>query len=116
MEVVRFREFLSTVIIVADLSCKLIQRKFCERLLFLILHLLCMSIGIYLREPSGVHNSHLEYSAKDYIRFTSEIITCACCVIFVFVVQGTEFKTEGFYGFFKGLVSKIFTNFTAIKS
>lgn len=83
------------------------QRQFMKRISIALVHLLFMSIAIYLR-PTNRSQPLLEYrDLSDLVRLGFEMATILGCLSFVIVQQGGEIKNQGFVSFVKQLVKKL---------
>ncbi|GMS95791.1 hypothetical protein PENTCL1PPCAC_17966, partial [Pristionchus entomophagus] len=78
-------------------------RKLVERLALLILHLVCLSLVVYLRPTERERLYMRDPKFDDWIRTACEIITILNCLFFVFVQQLGELRTQGFFGYFRNL-------------
>ncbi|GAB6026275.1 hypothetical protein CHUAL_012484 [Chamberlinius hualienensis] len=80
------------------------RNQFLIRLGLLFLHLLVLSIAVYLRPKSG-ESLGWKYDPKTIIRLCAEIVTIISCGIFVFVQQGSEIRSQGLFQFSSNLVT-----------
>lgn len=82
------------------------QRQFLKRLVILAVHLLMMSVAIYLRPMDRDQGLMEARDWQDYTRFGFEMGTIAGVLSYVVVQQGGEIKNQGFFSFLKQLVSQ----------
>ena len=110
------------------------QNQFLKRLLILMVHLLCLSVSVYLRSAHTVgessnaedeeehksdfkelKSSKLEnvegYNAKTIARYCAELATIAGVLSYVILQQGDEIKNQGLSAFLKQLVGESFMIF-----
>lgn len=107
------------------------QNQFLKRLLILMVHLLCLSVSVYLRpmhdtddddddndnEDSDYKNKggevkKLNQEADDYdvqtiARYCAEVATIAGVLSFLIFQQGDEIKNQGLSAFLKQLVRNL---------
>ena len=87
-----------------------LQNKFLKRLLILMLHLLLLSVSVYLRHSSLEADAHPDWGleiadARSGIRLASELGTLASTLCYIILQQGDELKNQGLVAYFKQLVS-----------
>jgi len=82
---------------------KFARKKFLRLLLSFILHVLCLSVAVYLR-PDDPRDLHYGSTPTDYARFVFEATTVAICVLVLFFI-GREVFLEGFTGFYQNVSS-----------
>ncbi|CAB3229660.1 unnamed protein product [Arctia plantaginis] len=85
------------------------RNKFLKRLLILMLHLLLLSISVYLRHSSAEADANpnwgLEVSdARTGLRMASELGTIASTLCYIILQQGDEIKNQGLVAYFKQLI------------
>lgn len=85
------------------------QTKFLKRLLILMLHLLLLSISVYLRHSSLEADAHPDwglvvYDARSGIRLATELGTIISTLCYIILQQGDEIKNQGLIAYFKQLV------------
>ncbi|XP_076469164.1 uncharacterized protein LOC143299692 [Babylonia areolata] len=74
------------------------KRRFIERLIIAVLHLLLLSVAIYTR-PEG--DKLLSYSGpRDGVRYFAEVVVCVSCVITI-VNECIEIASQGFWTFLR---------------
>ncbi|XP_037932563.1 uncharacterized protein LOC119667344 [Teleopsis dalmanni] len=95
------------------------QNQFLKRLLILFIHLVCLSVSVYLRpahdgdedEADGtgedtkekIAGSDEEYDARTIARYCAELCTIAGVLSYVIFQQGDEIKNQGLSAFLKQL-------------
>jgi len=80
------------------------QRQFLKRITIAFIHLLVMSIAVYLR-PRDDDKSLLEIAdTTDLIRVGFELGTVLGCLSYVVIQQGDEIRNQGMFTFLKQLV------------
>lgn len=82
------------------------QAQFTKRIIIASLHLLVMSVAIYLRPKDRSRNLAEMKDAKDVVRMIFECLTVIGCLGFIFVQQGEEIKNQGLGSYLKQLVQK----------
>ncbi|XP_041970712.1 uncharacterized protein LOC121727076 [Aricia agestis] len=85
------------------------RKKFLKRLLILMLHLLLLSIAVYLRHSSLEADVQPDWSmevtdARGGIRLGCELGTIASTLCYIFLQQGDELKNQGIVAYFKQLI------------
>lgn len=81
------------------------QNQFLKRLLIHVLHLLCLSVSIYMR-PSKANLAAKETDELDgqtITRYLAETATILGVLSYVILQQGDEVKNQGLSAFLKGL-------------
>lgn len=83
-----------------------LQNQFLKRLLILFIHLVSLSLAVYLR-PSERSTPLLGApdSAKDALRYACELGTLIGVLSYVLLQQGDEVKNQGMGAFLKQLVT-----------
>uniref|UniRef100_A0A2A4JYR0 Ion transport domain-containing protein n=1 Tax=Heliothis virescens TaxID=7102 RepID=A0A2A4JYR0_HELVI len=85
------------------------RNKFLKRLLILMLHLLLLSLSVYLRHSSAEADAHPDWGlevtdARSGIRLASELGTLASTLCYIILQQGDELKNQGVVAYFKQLI------------
>ncbi|XP_035451901.2 uncharacterized protein LOC118277284 [Spodoptera frugiperda] len=85
------------------------RNKFLKRLLILMLHLLLLSLSVYLRHSSAEADAHPDWGleigdARSGIRLASELGTIASTLCYIILQQGDELKNQGLVAYFKQLI------------
>ncbi|XP_072948375.1 uncharacterized protein iav [Epargyreus clarus] len=85
------------------------RKKFLKRLMILMLHLLLLSVSVYLRHSSAEADAHpdwgLEVSdARSGIRLACELGTIVSTLCYIILQQGDEIKNQGLVAYFKQLI------------
>ncbi|KAF9411487.1 hypothetical protein HW555_009728 [Spodoptera exigua] len=85
------------------------RNKFLKRLLILMLHLLLLSLSVYLRHSSAEADAHPDWGleiadARSGIRLASELGTIASTLCYIILQQGDELKNQGVVAYFKQLI------------
>ncbi|KAJ8710750.1 hypothetical protein PYW08_009265 [Mythimna loreyi] len=85
------------------------RNKFLKRLLILMLHLLLLSLSVYLRHSSAEADLHPDWGleiadARSGIRLASELGTLASTLCYIILQQGDELKNQGLVAYFKQLI------------
>ncbi|KAI4461982.1 transient receptor potential ion channel protein [Holotrichia oblita] len=86
------------------------RNQFLKRLLILLVHLLFLSLAIYLR-PDDPDVPLLEYSDDVTIimRYVCEVCTVLCVLSYVIWQQGDEIRNQGFWTFLKQQVINFYS-------
>jgi transient receptor potential cation channel subfamily V protein 6 len=79
------------------------QRQFFKRITIALIHLIAMSVSVYLRPKDRDHSLTKWEDAQDVVRMLFEFGTVCGCLSFVVVQQGEEIKNQGLLSFLKGL-------------
>ncbi|XP_050356395.1 uncharacterized protein LOC126777391 [Nymphalis io] len=85
------------------------RTKFLKRLLILMLHLLLLSISVYLRHSSLEADAHPDWGleandARSGIRLATELGTIISTLCYIILQQGDEIKNQGLIAYFKQLI------------
>ncbi|XP_075985609.1 transient receptor potential cation channel subfamily V iav [Anticarsia gemmatalis] len=85
------------------------RNKFLKRLLILMLHLLLLSLSVYLRHSSAEADAHPDWGleindARSGLRLASELGTIASTMCYIILQQGDEIKNQGLVAYFKQLI------------
>ncbi|XP_052742122.1 uncharacterized protein LOC112045497 [Bicyclus anynana] len=85
------------------------RTKFLKRLLILGLHLLLLSVSVYLRLSSLEADIHPDwglevYDARSGIRLSNELGTIISTLCYIILQQGDEIKNQGLVAYFKQLI------------
>jgi transient receptor potential cation channel subfamily V protein 6 len=84
------------------------QRQFLKRITIAFIHLIGMSIAVYLR-PKDRTKPLMEFNdVQDIIRLTFELATVVGCLSYVIVQQGEEIKNQGLFSYVKQLVITVY--------
>ena len=80
------------------------KKKFIQKLIFAVIHLICLSIAVYTRasDSSNLAKWPVE-SATTWVRYVSEAAVVIICLIVLFI-QGQEIYAQGFIYYLKNLV------------
>lgn len=81
------------------------QRQFLKRITIAFIHLIAMSVAVYLRPKDRGHPLNEWIDAQDLVRMGFELGTVGGCLSFVLIQQGEEIKNQGLISFVKQLVS-----------
>lgn len=86
------------------------QNKFLKRLMILMLHLLLLSVSVYLRHSGIEADENPNWGlviddARSGIRLGCELGTLASTLCYIILQQGDELKNQGLIAYFKQLVS-----------
>lgn len=89
------------------------QKKFLKRLMILGLHLLLLSVSVYLRHSSAEADGHPNWGlevtdARSGIRLACELGTISSTLCYIILQQGDEIKNQGLVAYFKTLVRLFF--------
>ncbi|CAH0717806.1 unnamed protein product, partial [Brenthis ino] len=85
------------------------RTKFLKRLLILMLHLLLLSVSVYLRHSSLEADAHPNWGleaddARSGIRLSTELGTIISTLCYIILQQGDEIKNQGLIAYFKQLI------------
>ncbi|XP_004925321.1 uncharacterized protein LOC101737437 isoform X1 [Bombyx mori] len=85
------------------------RTKFLKRLLILMLHLLLLSVSVYLRHSSAEADAHPNWGleindARSGLRLASELGTILSTLCYIILQQGDELKNQGLVAYFKQLI------------
>ncbi|XP_045762559.1 uncharacterized protein LOC123865527 [Maniola jurtina] len=85
------------------------RTKFLKRLLILMLHLLLLSVSVYLRHSSLEADVHPDWGlevndARSGIRLSTELGTIISTLCYIILQQGDEIKNQGLIAYFKQLI------------
>ncbi|XP_063833518.1 uncharacterized protein LOC135082656 [Ostrinia nubilalis] len=85
------------------------RKKFLKRLMILMLHLLLLSVSVYLRHSSGEADAHPNWGlevtdARSGIRLACELGTICSTLCYIILQQGDEIKNQGMVAYFKTLI------------
>ncbi|CAH2237659.1 uncharacterized protein LOC120634301 isoform X2 [Pararge aegeria] len=85
------------------------RTKFLKRLLILGLHLLLLSVSVYLRHSSLEADVHPDWGlevndARSGIRLSTELGTIISTLCYIILQQGDEIKNQGLVAYFKQLI------------
>lgn len=82
-----------------------IQQQFLKRLAILFLHLLTLSMAVYLRPERGQDTGEEDWDAQAILRAGFEVGTLCNIMSYLLLQQGGEIKNQGLPSFLKQLVS-----------
>ncbi|XP_037301542.1 uncharacterized protein LOC115448425, partial [Manduca sexta] len=85
------------------------RTKFLKRLLILMLHLLLLSVSVYLRHSSAEADAHPNWGlevadVRSGVRMASELGTILSTLCYIILQQGDELKNQGLVAYFKQLI------------
>nr|QDR50962.1 Inactive transient receptor potential vanilloid [Heliconius melpomene] len=85
------------------------RTKFLKRLLILMLHLLLLSVSVYLRHSSLEADAHPNWGlevddARSGIRLSTELGTIISTLCYIILQQGDEIKNQGVIAYIKQLI------------
>ncbi|KAL0861501.1 hypothetical protein ABMA27_009029 [Loxostege sticticalis] len=85
------------------------RKKFLKRLMILGLHLLLLSVSVYLRHSSAEADAHPNWGleindARSGIRLACELGTISSTLCYIILQQGDEIKNQGMVAYFKTLI------------
>ncbi|CAG5055181.1 unnamed protein product [Parnassius apollo] len=85
------------------------RTKFLKRLMIFMLHLLLLSISVYLRHSSAEADANPDWGlevtdARSGIRLASELGTILSTLCYIILQQGDEIKNQGVAAYFKQLI------------
>ncbi|XP_022125869.2 transient receptor potential cation channel subfamily V member 4 isoform X1 [Pieris rapae] len=85
------------------------RKKFLKRLMILMLHLLLLSVSVYLRHSSIEADSYPDWGlevtdARSGIRLACELGTILSTLCYIILQQGDEIKNQGVIAYFKQLI------------
>ncbi|CAK1543560.1 unnamed protein product [Leptosia nina] len=85
------------------------RKKFLKRLMILMLHLLLLSVSVYLRHSSVEADSYPDWGleitdARSGIRLACELGTLLSTLCYIVLQQGDEIKNQGLIAYFKQLI------------
>ncbi|XP_059055695.1 uncharacterized protein LOC131849606 [Achroia grisella] len=85
------------------------RKKFLKRLMILMLHLLLLSVSVYLRHSSAEADAHPDWGlvvgdARSGLRLASELGTILSTLCYIILQQGDEIKNQGLVAYFKQLI------------
>ncbi|KAM3961447.1 LOW QUALITY PROTEIN: transient receptor potential cation channel subfamily V iav [Aphomia sociella] len=85
------------------------RKKFLKRLMILMLHLLLLSVSVYLRHSSVEADAHPNWGlevtdARSGVRLASELGTIVSTLCYIILQQGDEIKNQGLVAYFKQLI------------
>ncbi|CAH2057154.1 unnamed protein product, partial [Iphiclides podalirius] len=86
-----------------------IQQKFLKRLMIFMLHLLLLSVSVYLRHSSAEADANPDWGlevtdARSGLRLASELGTILSTLCYIILQQGDEIKNQGVAAYFKQLI------------
>ncbi|XP_068625250.1 uncharacterized protein iav [Battus philenor] len=85
------------------------RQKFLKRLMIFMLHLLLLSISVYLRHSSAEADANPDWGlevtdARSGVRLASELGTILSTLCYIILQQGDEIKNQGVAAYFKQLI------------
>ncbi|XP_026750647.2 uncharacterized protein LOC113511229 [Galleria mellonella] len=85
------------------------RKKFLKRLMILMLHLLLLSVSVYLRHSSAEADAHPNWGLevidwRSGLRLASELGTILSTLCYIILQQGDEIKNQGLVAYFKQLI------------
>ncbi|CAG9792617.1 unnamed protein product [Diatraea saccharalis] len=85
------------------------RKKFLKRLMILMLHLLLLSVSVYLRHNSAEAEAQPRWGlqvadARSGVRLACELGTIASTLCYIILQQGDEIKNQGVVAYFKTLI------------
>ncbi|XP_060807116.1 uncharacterized protein LOC106135922 [Amyelois transitella] len=85
------------------------RNKFLKRLMILMLHLLLLSVAVYLRHSSAEADSNPDWGlevtdARGGLRLASELGTIVSTLCYIILQQGDEIKNQGLVAYLKQLI------------
>ena len=92
--------------LLADKWTTYAQKKFFQKLIFAVIHMLFLSIAVYTRAYDSPNLAKWPVeSATTWVRYFSEIVVVVICMVVLFI-QGLEIHSQGMLFYLKNLLGE----------